>query len=155
MYNLLVRVGVLAADGLPTFRVDTGELSPQAVVCAVTGHISALLSRNQGVIADHKVHDHEAAVSGIRRRGREEIGVHLDPVSLRPATVVHHLSPEGKPRVGIFCATSSWAGKVFNAEAAKCVGLRWEPTHSLPDNTVPYTSAGIGLYGWPELASAG
>ncbi|MGW5689310.1 dTMP kinase [Nonomuraea sp. NPDC003754] len=40
---------ILAADGLPTFRVDTGELSPQAAVRTITGHTSALLSRNRGL----------------------------------------------------------------------------------------------------------
>ncbi|MEV1173187.1 hypothetical protein [Nonomuraea sp. NPDC049784] len=81
---------------------------------------------------------------------------------MRPATVVHHLSPEGKPRMGVFFATDSWQGDVLNAEPAKCAELRWVPAKQLPDNTVPYTAAGInlyldsvgiGLHGWPELAS--
>jgi dTMP kinase len=40
---------VFADDGFPTFKVDTGELSPQAAVQAISCHASALLSRTQGV----------------------------------------------------------------------------------------------------------
>ncbi|MCF6471510.1 dTMP kinase [Nonomuraea sp. MG754425] len=38
---------LLIEDGFPTFRLDTGEFSPQAAVHAITRHASALLSRNQ------------------------------------------------------------------------------------------------------------
>ncbi|MFC4009616.1 dTMP kinase [Nonomuraea purpurea] len=38
---------VLAEDGFPTFKLDSGEFSPQAAVQAITCHASALLSRNQ------------------------------------------------------------------------------------------------------------
>ncbi|MFC7588837.1 dTMP kinase [Nonomuraea antimicrobica] len=38
---------VLVEDGFPTFRLDTGEFSPQAAVQAITCHASALLSRDQ------------------------------------------------------------------------------------------------------------
>ncbi|MGP3956633.1 dTMP kinase [Nonomuraea sp. 3N208] len=38
---------VLAEDGFPTFRLDTGEFSPQAAVQAINCRASALLSRNQ------------------------------------------------------------------------------------------------------------
>ncbi|MGI5285226.1 NUDIX hydrolase [Nonomuraea polychroma] len=104
----------------------------------------------------------ETVVDCAIREAREEVGVHLDPAFLRPATVVHHLSPEGKPRMGVFFATDCWNGELFNAEPAKCAELRWVPAEQLPDNTVPYTAAGIslyrdsvgiGLHGWPELAS--
>lgn len=43
MYHDLALAGVLAADGLPVFSVDTGEHSPQAAVHAITSHVSALL----------------------------------------------------------------------------------------------------------------
>lgn len=107
--------------------------------------------------------DGETIVECAVREAREEVGVHLDPACLRPATVVHHLSPEGSPRMGVFFATRHWTGEAVNAEPAKCAELRWAPPDRLPDNTVPYTAAGIGLYrdgigiglhGWPELATS-
>jgi 8-oxo-dGTP diphosphatase len=63
----------------------------------------------------------------------------------------------------VFFAASRWEGQPYNAEPNKYGELAWAPIDVLPDNTVPYTAAGIGLYrhgvgiglhGWPELAAA-
>lgn len=99
----------------------------------------------------------ETVIECALRETREEVGVRLDPVTLRPATVLHHLNPEGKPRIGFFFATSHWTGDIINAEPHKCAAVEWFPAHRLPDNTVPYTIAGldhydrkqpIGISGW-------
>ncbi|MEU4225203.1 NUDIX domain-containing protein [Nonomuraea sp. NPDC026600] len=103
----------------------------------------------------------ETVIDCAIREAREEVGVTIDPHDLRPATVVHHLSPEGRPRIGVFFATSRWYSEPVNAEPGKCAELTWAPLRELPDNTVPYTAAGIDLYlggigvgvhGWPEVA---
>ncbi|MFI9558895.1 NUDIX hydrolase [Nonomuraea endophytica] len=105
----------------------------------------------------------ETVVACAIREAREEIGITVDRRDLRPATVVHHLSPEGRPRLGVFFAASRWYGEPVNAEPGKCAELRWAPLGTLPSNTVPYTVAGItqyldgvgvGLHGWPELVDA-
>lgn len=102
----------------------------------------------------------ETVIDCALREAREEVGVTIDPAHLRPVTTVHHLSPEGRPRVGFFFAANSWTGEVVNAEPHKCAKLTWTPADILPDNTVPYTSAGVQLYlagipsgvhGWPSL----
>lgn len=104
----------------------------------------------------------ETVIDCAIREAREEVGVEIDPGHLRPATVVHHLSPEGRPRVGFFFAANAWTGEVVNAEPQKCAKLTWAPADMLPDNTVPYTSAGVNLYlagagvgvhGWPQAES--
>jgi 8-oxo-dGTP pyrophosphatase MutT (NUDIX family) len=91
------------------------------------------------------------------REAREEVGAVIDPDLLRPAAVVHHLSPEGRPRVGFFFATTEWKGEVVNVEPHKCAKIEWVPFDLLPDNTVPYTVAGlehyqrgtlVGVHGW-------
>ncbi|MET8863353.1 NUDIX domain-containing protein [Nonomuraea sp. NPDC004580] len=101
----------------------------------------------------------ETVIECALRETREEVGVHLDLASLRPATVLHHLNPEGKPRIGFFFATSHWTGDIINAEPHKCAAVEWFPARRLPDNTVPYTIAGldhyhrnqpIGMSGWPQ-----
>ncbi|MEV6859580.1 NUDIX domain-containing protein [Streptosporangium subroseum] len=106
----------------------------------------------------------ETVVECAIREAREEVGVVIDPGHLRPATVVHHLSPEGDPRIGVFFAAEVWDGEVVNAEPNKCGRVDWVPADRLPDRTVPYTVAGVGFYrsgvsvgvhGWPEFADAG
>ncbi|MFN2636936.1 MAG: NUDIX domain-containing protein [Gemmatimonadaceae bacterium] len=108
--------------------------------------------------------DGETVIDCAIREAREEVGVLIDPDHLRPATVVHHLSPEGRPRIGVFFAVSEWGGEVVNAEPNKCGGIEWVPADQLPGNTVPYTAAGlefyrsgvsVGVHGWPEFAGAG
>ncbi|MEV6865195.1 NUDIX domain-containing protein [Streptosporangium subroseum] len=105
----------------------------------------------------------ETVIDCAIREAREEVGVLIDPDALQPAAVVHHLSPEGKPRVGFFFAATTWGGEVVNAEPNKCAKLEWVPVDMLPDNTVPYTAAGVALYladavvgvhGWHETATA-
>jgi 8-oxo-dGTP diphosphatase len=105
----------------------------------------------------------ETVIECAVREALEEVGVTIDPDHLRPAAVVHHLSPEGKPRIGFFFATDIWEGEIVNAEPNKCARVEWAPADALPGNTVPYTVAGLGLYstgavvgvhGWHETASA-
>jgi 8-oxo-dGTP diphosphatase len=105
----------------------------------------------------------ETVIECAVREALEEVGVTIDPGHLRAAAVVHHLSPEGKPRVGFFFATDTWEGEIVNAEPSKCARVEWAPADALPDNTVPYTVAGLDLYlagvvvgvhGWHETASA-
>ncbi|WP_326646559.1 NUDIX domain-containing protein [Streptosporangium sp. NBC_01755] len=100
----------------------------------------------------------ETVIDCAIREAHEETGVVINPAHLRPATVVHHLSPEGRPRVGFFFVADTWDGEVVNAEPNKCAKIEWVPVDILPDNTVPYTTAGvelyrtgtgIGVHGWP------
>jgi len=100
----------------------------------------------------------ETVIDCAVRETCEEVGVHVDPAALRPATVLHHLNPEGQPRIGFFFATTQWTGTIVNAEPHKCAAVEWFPAHRLPENTVPYTIAGlrhyqrnqgIGTHGWP------
>ncbi|GGO82847.1 NUDIX hydrolase [Nonomuraea cavernae] len=146
-YQVTVDVHVIlqrAGDVLLCLREGTGYRD--GWYCLPSGHLE----------------EGETVVDCAIREAREEIGVAIDRRDLRPATVVHHLSPEGRPRLGVFFATSQWYGEPVNAEPAKCGGLIWTPLRGLPDNVVPYTAAGIGqyldgmaigLHGWPELAA--
>ncbi|MFB9968304.1 NUDIX hydrolase [Sinosporangium siamense] len=102
--------------------------------------------------------DGETVVDCAVREVREEVGVTIKPAALQPASVIHHLSPEGRPRVGFFFATTVWEGEPYNAEPDKCAKISWVPMDVLPGNTVPYAAAGlahyrggvgIGLHGWP------
>ncbi|WP_433500232.1 NUDIX hydrolase [Sphaerimonospora sp. CA-214678] len=145
-YQVTVDVHVIlehAGQILLCLRQGTGYAD--GLYCLPSGHLEA----------------GETIVECAIREAREEIGVTIDPVDLRPATVVHHLSPESQPRLGVFFTATRWEGEPYNAEPGKCGGLTWAPIADLPDNTVPYTAAGlelywsgvgIGLHGWTELA---
>ncbi|MFC0864057.1 NUDIX domain-containing protein [Sphaerimonospora cavernae] len=146
-YQVTVDVHVLlerAGQILLCLRQGTGYAD--GLYCLPSGHLE----------------EGETVVQCAIREAREEVGVIIDPADLRPATVVHHLSPEGWPRIGVFFAVSRWSGEPYNAEPGKCGGLAWAPIDALPDSTVPYTAAGvelyrsdmgIGVHGWPELAT--
>lgn len=87
-----------------------------------------------------KVEPGEELLAAALREAREEVAV--DITAARLATVVHVQRTAETPRVGFFFEVESWQGEPVNAEPPKCGGLRWVPLDALPDNTVPYTTAG-------------
>lgn len=93
-----------------------------------------------------KLEPDEDVVAAVVREAREEIGIHLDRDQVRPVHVMHHRNPEGSTRVGWFFAADTWTGEPVNAEPHKCAGLLWAPLDQLPDNTWPYTVAGLAQY---------
>lgn len=108
-----------------------------------------------------KLEDGEDMVAAIIREAREEIDVEVDRGDLEMVTSVHYLNPEGQARVGFFFRARRWRGEPRNAEPHKCSQIAWFPKDSLPENTVPYTHAGVELYrrderfglqGWPYPA---
>jgi 8-oxo-dGTP diphosphatase len=97
------------------------------------------------------------------RETREEIGLHLRRDAIRMVTSVHYRNPEGHARVGFFFHAPTWDDEPYNAEPHKCARICWFPIDQLPDNTVPYSRAGVELYrrgepfglqGWTHLAEA-
>jgi 8-oxo-dGTP diphosphatase len=100
-------------------------------------------------LSSGKLEEGEDAVAALGREAREELGIHLEPDTTRLAGVVHCRNPEGEGRLGLFfVAPSDLAkqGEPYNAEPHKCAKLGWFTPEMLPHNTVPYTTAGIGLY---------
>jgi 8-oxo-dGTP diphosphatase len=88
-----------------------------------------------------KVEPGEELLAAAVREAREEVAVEVTEARL--ATVVHVQRLGERPRVGFFFE-AEWRGEPVNAEPHKCGGLRWAET--LPDNTVPYTVAGVEQY---------
>jgi 8-oxo-dGTP diphosphatase len=113
-----------------------------------------------------KVEADEHPVDAIVREAREEIGIDVDPASLRSVGAVHYRNPEEQARLGLFFAIEAdpaTQGKPFNAEPHKCARIDWFRLDALPHNTVPYTAAGVDLYrhdrrlvlaGWPPDLAA-
>ena len=102
-----------------------------------TGYADGLWNLPSG-----KVEQGEELLAAAVREAREEVAVEVNAARL--ATVVHVQRPGETPRVGFFFEAESWRGEPVNAEPHKCGGLRWVET--LPDNTVPYTTAGVEQY---------
>lgn len=88
-----------------------------------------------------KVEPGEELLAAAVREAREEVAVEV--TAARLATVVHVRRCAEAPRVGFFFEAESWRGEPVNAEPHKCGGLRWVPLDALPDDTVPYTAAGV------------
>ncbi|MFC4854536.1 NUDIX hydrolase [Actinophytocola glycyrrhizae] len=91
-----------------------------------------------------KVEPGEEPLAAAVREAREEVAVEVDAARL--ATVVHVHRHAETPRVGFFFEAESWHGEPVNAEPHKYGGLRWVALDALPDNTVPYTTAGVTQY---------
>lgn len=91
-----------------------------------------------------KVEPGEELLAAAVREAREEVAVEV--TAARLATVVHAHRPNETPRVGFFFEAETWQGTPANAEPHKCGDLRWAPLDALPDNTVPYTAAGVTQY---------
>ncbi|HSV65900.1 MAG TPA: hypothetical protein VLJ59_08365 [Mycobacteriales bacterium] len=68
---------------------------------------------------------------------------------VRLTSTVHYRNPAEEARIGFFfhvVSNPAGQGEPVNAEPHKCAKIGWCPLDMLPENTVPYTVAGIGLY---------
>ncbi|MGB3441646.1 MAG: NUDIX domain-containing protein [Actinophytocola sp.] len=104
-----------------------------------TGYADGLWNLPSG-----KVEPGEEPLAAAVREAREEVAVEV--TAARLVTVVHVRRHEETPRVGFFFEAEAWRGDPVNAEPHKCGGLRWVAPDALPDNTVPYTAAGVVQY---------
>ncbi len=91
----------------------------------------------------------EHLVAALVREAAEEVGLTIRPDEAQLVATVHYRNPEGQARLGCFFHVSSnpaAQGEPVNAEPHKCAKIGWYPMDMLPENTVPYTAAGIELH---------
>lgn len=78
-----------------------------------------LLSRRAGsgyaaglwhVVSGHLNGPEEDVVGALIRESAEEAGVSIDPADVRFAVAVHHRSPAGESRTGMFFEVRTWQG---------------------------------------------
>lgn len=128
-YRSIVDLYVLLCRGdgriLLLERANTGYADGQ--LCPPSGHLEA----------------GESVLSGALREAREEVGVEIAPEHLHHVHTVHHRTPGGEGRIGIFFLAETWTGEPGNREPEKCAGLLWADPAQPPPHTVPYTAAAL------------
>ncbi|MEU5805919.1 phosphotransferase [Streptomyces sp. NPDC047718] len=114
-----------------------------------------LLSRRAGPVyasglwhlpSGHLDGPHEDVVEGVIREAAEETGVVIDRADVALATTVHHRSPHGRARVGLFFEVRRFGGEPAVREPAVCDAMGWYPLDALPDPMVAYCRAGLDAY---------
>jgi 8-oxo-dGTP pyrophosphatase MutT (NUDIX family) len=86
----------------------------------------------------------EPATGGAVREAVEEIGVTIDPDTLRLAHVMHHRTNEA--RTAFFFEATEWSGEVANLEPDKCAGWQWFPLDAPPEEMIPYAAEALAHY---------
>jgi ADP-ribose pyrophosphatase YjhB (NUDIX family) len=85
----------------------------------------------------------ETVVAAAVREAREEVGLVLEPASVRVVGVMHRRGAE-EERVDFFLACDLGGGvEPRNAEPHKCSELAWADPRSVPPDLVPYVRAGL------------
>jgi 8-oxo-dGTP diphosphatase len=82
------------------------------------------------------VEEGEPASAAMLREAEEEIGVRLDPQSLKAIHIMHRQS--NRFNIDIFFTCSHWEGEIENREPQKCVRLSFFPLDALPENLIRY-----------------
>lgn len=99
----------------------------------------------------------ESVVEGVIREAREEIGLIVEPSTVRLLHVLHRADAAGDDRIGFFFEADQWNGEPANCEPDKCSELVWVDPDHLPDDVIPYQAAGLAgslgreffaLHGW-------
>ncbi|MFJ8676258.1 phosphotransferase [Streptomyces sp. NPDC093589] len=88
----------------------------------------------------------EDVVEALVREAREETGVTIDPADVRAAVTVHHRSPGGDARVGMFFEVRRWGGTPCIREPQVCDAMDWFSLDDLPAPMVAYCRAGLDAY---------
>ncbi|MFF8908735.1 phosphotransferase [Streptomyces olivaceoviridis] len=88
----------------------------------------------------------EDIVTALVRETREETGVVVDPADVRAAVTVHHRSPAGGARVGVFFEVRRWHGTPQVMEPQVCDAMGWFAIDELPEPMVAYCRAGLDAY---------
>lgn len=120
------------------------------------GYAAGQLNLPSGKVEFDRDEDVFAAVA---REAKEEVGVHIEPASLRIVHVMQYRNPDGDVRLSWFLAASHWSGEPMNAEPDKCARILWCKRSEIPDTTYESNALGIqhylkgepfSVHGWPE-----
>jgi 8-oxo-dGTP diphosphatase len=85
----------------------------------------------------------ELVERAVIREAAEEVDIAIRPEDLSLAHLCHHLDPDGRARLGVFFATTTWSGSPVNAEPGRCTEIAWHRVEELPEDMVDYVRAAI------------
>ncbi|MFV0131643.1 NUDIX hydrolase [Streptomyces sp. HMX112] len=114
-----------------------------------------LLSRRAGdvyaagcwhLVSGHLDGPWEDMVTALVRETREEAGIVVDSADVGAAVTVHHRSPAGGARIGVFFEVKRWQGIPQVMEHRVCDAMEWFPFDNLPEPMVAYCRAGLDAY---------
>ncbi|MFJ4877302.1 NUDIX domain-containing protein [Streptomyces sp. NPDC088745] len=124
--------------------VRDGAAGPEVLLSRRAGDVYAAGCWH--LVSGHLDGPWEDVVTALVRETREEAGVVVDPADVRAAVTVHHRSPAGGARLGVFFEVKRWQGTPEVMEHRVCDAMDWFPFGSLPEPMVAYCRAGLDAY---------
>ncbi|MFE1875602.1 phosphotransferase [Streptomyces sp. NPDC059496] len=124
--------------------VRDGAAGPEVLLSRRAGDVYAAGCWH--LVSGHLDGPWEDVVTALVRESREEAGIVLDPADVRAAVTVHHRSPAGGARLGVFFEVTRWQGTPEVMEHQVCDAMEWFPFDNLPEPMVAYCRAGLDAY---------
>lgn len=124
--------------------VRDGEAGPEVLLSRRAGDVYAAGCWH--LVSGHLDGPWEDVVTALVRETREEAGIVVDPADVRAAVTVHHRSPAGAARLGVFFEVRRWEGIPEVVEHRVCDAMGWFSFDALPEPMVAYCRAGLDAY---------
>ncbi|MFH9742669.1 phosphotransferase [Streptomyces roseolus] len=121
-----------------------GQAGPKVLLSRRAGDVYAAGCWH--LVSGHLDGPWEDVVTALVRETREEVGIVVDPADVRAAVTVHHRSPTGGARVGVFFEVRRWEGVPEVMEHRVCDAMEWFALDKLPEPMVAYCRAGLDAY---------
>ncbi|MEU3049041.1 phosphotransferase [Streptomyces sp. NPDC006984] len=124
--------------------VRDGAAGPEVLLSRRAGDVYAAGCWH--LVSGHLDGPWEDVVTALVRETREEAGIVVDPADVRAAVTVHHRSPTGGARLGVFFEVRRWDGIPEVMEHRVCDAMGWFSLNALPEPMVAYCRAGLDAY---------
>ena len=125
---------------------------PAIFVIFKKGNQVLVLRRHNTGYADGKltlvsghVEQGESFSKAALREAKEEAGVVIDPVDLKPVHIMHRLTPTGQERIDTYFLVEKWSGQIVNGEPHKASEIVWVPLQALPPDLLVQVRQAVEL----------